>query len=331
MAHDIIHAENARILTDDIKAIEFINEWLSDSPYIAAHTSGSTGTPKPIQLLKSDMKCSANATNRYFGITAESTLFLPLSVDYIAGKMMIVRAIEAGCTLVIEPPSMTPIASNAPHSIDLIPIVPAQIPGLLESPFIKRCKAILVGGSPLTSAQENMLATSGVPAYASYGMTETCSHVALRRIGVNDAFRFLTGFCGMADDCGCLVISSDRMSFGTIATNDIVEFCPDGLFRILGRIDNVIISGGEKIHPEQIEHIIAPLLGSNPFYIAARRSNKWGMEPILVIEGEDDKVNTGAILAGCNDLLPHHHIPKDIYIIKSLPRTASGKIKRESF
>lgn len=331
MAHNIIHAENARILTDDIKAIEFINEWLSDSPYISAHTSGSTGAPKPIALLKSDMRCSANATNRYFGITADSTLVLPLSVDYIAGKMMIVRAIEAGCTLAIEPPSMTPIASNAPHSIDLIPIVPSQIPGLLKSPFINRCKAILVGGSPLSCAQENMLATSGIPAYASYGMTETCSHVALRRIGHDDAFRFLPGFRGTADDRGCLVINSDRMSFGTIATNDIVEFLHDGLFRILGRIDNVIISGGEKIHPEQIENIIAPLLGRNAFYIASRRSDKWGMEPILVIEGEADKINPDPILSGCNNLLPRHHIPKDIYIIKSLPRTASGKIKRESF
>ena len=158
---------------------DFLKEWHSEEPFVVAHTSGSTGKPKEIKLLKADMRASAALTNRFFSIDSGSTLLLCLSPDYIAGKMMIVRAEEAGATLLVESPSNRPLE----HFSDLLAVVPSQALWLAEhQESLNNVRNMIVGGGEITPRLRTMLSQLHVNAYATYGMTETCSHVALSRI-----------------------------------------------------------------------------------------------------------------------------------------------------
>lgn len=310
------------------EAEEFVREWLSPSPTIHAHTSGTTGEPKPIELLKSDMTASARATLDFFGLGRDSLLLLPLSPDYIAGKMQIVRALTAGCRLMAEAPSRHPFASLRPEDLpasSMIAVVPSQVEGLMRSPMFEALGAVIIGGAPLPPDLEAAVVASGVRAYATYGMTETCSHVALRPIG-SPHFQALPGFSFGTDPRGCLTITSSTLSFGSLVTNDMVELSGDDRFRWLGRHDNVINSGGVKIHPEEIERLIIPYLPADTAaYVTSRPSATWGDEAVIVT---DNPTLTLADLSAPLSVLPRAMRPKAIVLLPSVPRTESGKIKR---
>jgi len=311
------------ILTHE--AHEFIDRWFDDNPAITAHTSGSTGKPKEILLDKNDMRASARATIKFFGLHTGSTLLLPLSPDYIAGKMQIVRAIEAGCRLITEIPSSRPF-SDYEGECSLIPIVPSQLDGILDSPFIRKAENIIIGGAPLSPAQERCVLSARLNAYATYGMTETCSHVALRRIG-RHTYSGLPGFGFSTDERGCLVIDSSTLSFSRLVTNDIVRLTGKNEFEWMGRYDNVINSGGVKIHPERIERVMASLLPEGATaYVTSRASKQWGEEAVIVTDCPNV---TTELLDRLKGMLPHHHVPHDIIYLDSIPLTSSGKIIRQ--
>lgn len=313
------------------EAEDFLAVWRDSSPTVTAYTSGSTGSPKRIELLKSDMRASAEATVRFFGLDGRSTLFLPLSPGYIAGKMQIVRAEEAGASLVVVEPSRGIVdgSMDLPPVIDLLPVVPPQIGALMGSPLAGVTRNVIVGGAPVTGSDESLLAAAPFDAYITYGMTETCSHVALRQAG-DETYRALPGVEFTVDARGCLVIACRRMSFGRLVTNDVVELHSAREFRWIGRADNVINSGGIKIHPEEVEGLIAGMMpcGSR-YYITGRPSRLWGTEAVLVMEGEADE-NDASLLARMRKVLPGHLVPKAIVHVGSIPRTASGKILRRS-
>lgn len=318
---------DCRLIDPEGLASSFLDEWFSDAPDVVAHTSGSTGEPKEIKLLKSDMILSAQATCDFFGIDAESRLLLPLSTDYIAGKMMVVRAIVSGARLIVERPSSSPMRQDY-GDIDLLPVVPAQLDGMLASPRINRVRNLLIGGAPLSVEEEASLRKSGVRAWASFGMTETCSHVALRDITGDDAlYTMLPGITADVDSRGCLVIKAGRFSFGEIVTNDVVELESPRRFRWLGRVDNVIISGGIKLHPEIIERQLSACI-DRPFYIMGEKSSRWGEEAIMYVEGLDTDVE--ALMSLMRRELPRYSVPKRIIAVERFLRTSSGKIKRVS-
>lgn len=321
--------DNSRIINPTPQARAFLDEW-SGGGCVTAHTSGSTGEPKRISLDRNDMIASARATNAFLGIDSSSVMALPLSADYIAGKMMIVRAMVAGCVLHVAPPSLDALAPFAHlQEIDLMPVVPAQLPALLTHDRVaSRIKNLIIGGAPISPGQERQVTASGVRAFATYGMTETCSHVALRRIGASEAYEALPGFSFSTDSRGCLVISSEHMSFGELTTNDCVELQSPGRFVWLGRADNVINSGGIKIHPEKLEAALAPLIGGRAFYISGRPSQRWGSEIVLTVEGSG--FDTGRFMAAAKELLPARMLPKAVIEMEELPRTASGKIIRSN-
>lgn len=311
-------------------ARDFIAEWDNDSPHITAHTSGSTGTPKEIRLLKSDMRASARATIRFFDITDESCLWLPLSPSYIAGKMQIVRALEAGCSLVVEEPSNRPLQNPDGFAgrISLLPVVPSQVDGVLSSGVADRIDSMIVGGAPLSPESERKIIGSGITAYATYGMTETCSHVALRKLG-DVEFRALPGFSFSLDGRGCLVIESLTMSFGRLVTNDMVDLADAHCFRWLGRFDNVINSGGLKICSEEIEKRISSLMPPDVlFYISSRPSDRWGEEAVLVT---DARIIDGSLLERIRETVGSRLAPKSIISVDEIQLTSSKKIIRRKF
>ena len=304
---------------------DFIREWESDCGYIVAHTSGSTGTPKEIRLPKSDMRVSAKATNSRFGITRRSVIAAPLSVDYIAGKMMCVRAIEAGCELLEMPVSNKVIIDRR---IDLLAIVPSQLDSLLAQPDAPQLvKNIIVGGAPMNDQQLAAIVNKGLNAFATYGMTETCSHVALKKIcGHETYFEAMPGISFSQDRRGCLVIQAPAYSFGNLTTNDIVEIASPTEFRWIGRFDNVINSGGIKISPERLEKEIARYV-DRPFYITSAKDDRWGEVPAIVFEGTASEVQD--ILDLLASKIDHKTCPKKARAVRALPRTANGKIFRK--
>lgn len=260
------------------EAVAFIYQWCDDKPYIEAHTSGSTGKPKCIRLLKSDMRVSAESTNRFFNISRDSRLYCPLSADYIAGKMMIVRALVACASLWMEPPS-NDIKLTDCDAVDLIAVVPSQVPSLLAHAGKKHIGNILVGGAQLSHKLAEEISAAKINAYVSYGMTETCSHVALRKVGdgEGEVYEGMSDISFAVDDRDCLVIKSDKRSFGELHTNDIVRLVDDRHFEWKGRYDNVINSGGIKVFPEEIEQLIREVIPADiEFYVTRGEDDKWG-------------------------------------------------------
>lgn len=301
---------------------DFIEEWNSPEPYITAHTSGSTGIPKPIRLLKSDMITSAKATNEFFGITSESILACPLSFDYIAGKMMAVRSIVANCWLIELPVSKN---VSLQQEVDLLPVVPMQLDSIFrDSESLGKIRNLLIGGAPLSSNDEHLLIEKGVNAWVGYGMTETCSHVALRHVG-DDVYHAMPRITFETDSRGCLLICSDRFSWSRLVTNDCVELVGSNQMRWLGRADNVINSGGIKLHPEKIEAEIRKLIPDMPdFYLCGEPDETLGMRLVMVAECEDESILEQIRSAITN----HRYVPKRIICVDKLPRTASGKVIR---
>lgn len=306
----------------------FLEEWRSETPYIVAHTSGSTGKSKEIHLLKTDMEESARMTADFFRLDAASHLHLPLSLDYIAGKMMVVRSIISGCRLSVEMPTSTPLADAGFRCgrLSLVAIVPMQIEGLMKSPHLSKIDNIIVGGAPLSRQQEEILKHAPFRAYATYGMTETSSHVALRHINGSDDALFvgLPGYGFSVDERGCLVIENRRMSWQKLVTNDAVELSGSTSFRWLSRYDNVINSGGIKLYPEQIERAIAHLLPDGKYFVSSLPDDLLGSRMVLVI---DQDVDTEITIEELKAVLPRYHVPKSI-IRRKLEYTSTGKLKR---
>ncbi len=326
MGNTTIKLDNAIIYYADDSVNFFLEEWYNEKDYIIAHTSGSTGAPKNICLSKSDMIKSAIATCKYFGITEKSKLLLPLSPNYIAGKMMIVRAIISGAEIFIETPSNNPIKKDY-GVIDLVPIVPSQISSLIQSPYTKNIKNVIIGGGAIPINLEKEVIKSRLNCYATYGMTETCSHIALRKIiDGNELYESLPGYSYNVDNRQCLMVYAPGFTFKKIITNDIVELVDSTHFKWIGRWDNVINSGGIKIFPEEIEKLLSNIIHV-PFYITSTSDEKWGEVVTLYIESTN--INISRLTADIKKVLRNHfYIPKRIIPVKRFNRTSSGKIIR---
>ncbi len=307
----------------------FFADWNDGKDTIEAYTSGSTGKPKKILLLKNDMIKSANATNIKFGITAESVLFSPLSSQYIAGKMMLVRAIESGCSLITEKPSSTPLETLPINYdiIDLMCVVPSQVESLLHNSIAAdKLRNLIIGGGPLSIELEDKLKSMPWKSFVTYGMTETCSHVALRQIGEN-YYSGMPGITFSSDSRGCLVIHAAPFSFRKLITNDVVEIINEKAFRWLGRADNVINSGGIKFHPEVLEKLLYADIKA-PFFIHSVTHPKWGKAVAITIEDSSGSITPEEIMRVCCQKLPKYAVPYEVRIVTHLKRTKSGKIIR---
>lgn len=302
---------------------DFKQQWGDKSDFIIAHTSGSTGTPKAIQLLKSDMIASAKVTNNFFNIGRNSYLICPLSLDYIAGKMMAVRAIIAGCEVEFQ----TPSRHIEVKGCDLMTIVPAQCENFIER-YTPDVKAVIIGGAHLSPLISSLLVERGVNAYESYGMTETCSHVALKRVG-DRYFEAMPGVTFAADSRGRLIVNIPYMSVGCVITNDIVELLSSTRFVWLGRADFVINSGAIKVHPEQVETQIRAILDRDiPFYVTGRDDVRWGQRPIVVTDDLDAVESLTQAIDAIGDQVKR---PDGVVTVKALMYGNNGKIKRVPF
>ncbi len=309
---------------------EFIEEWNNSNDYIIVHTSGSTGIPKEIKLSKSLMYKSALRTNGFFSIDKYSHLHLTLSPDYIAGKMMIVRALISGAKLTYEIPKNILSLDTENDDIDLLAVVPSQLIDLLNKELKCKIKNIIVGGSsiPLTLREE--LAESDFIAYETYGMTETASHVALRKVTTDPTKPYfaLPGIHFSTDNRQCLIIEIDNEY--RYITNDVVDLIDDTHFNILGRYDDVIITGGLKVHPQEVENIISKFIPNNKsFYISSVPNDKWGEEVVLIMNNTNNNFDFNTLTVELKCHLKPYQIPKRVIFVDNIPLTTTGKVIRK--
>lgn len=309
----------------EVSMARFLEEWLNFKDYITVKTSGSTGKPKQIHIDKAQMVESAKATGAYFKVGEGTKALLCLSSEYIAGKMMLVRAMILGWDLhVVAPERDALVQYDNPY--DFVALVPFQLYHSIDA--LRKVKKLIVGGGVLTRQMEEMLENLPVEAFATYGMTETITHVAARRINgfaKSEIYHALPDVKFLVDDRGCLVIQAPKLSKETIITNDLVELISPVSFKWLGRQDFVINSGGVKLQPEFIERKLQPYLPM-PFVIAAEPDATLGQKVILVIQndGRYETPNYAQIFGH----LDRYERPKKVYTLSEFPYTETGKVKR---
>jgi O-succinylbenzoic acid--CoA ligase len=295
----------------------FILDWLDASETIQLSTSGTTGIPKTIILSKQAMVHSAIATADYFKLQPGNSALLCLPARYIAGKMMLVRTFIIGLELDILPSSSNLEALSSEKIYDFVALVPLQAQNSLDK--LSQFKKIIIGGASVSSQLSLKLRNLNNEIYETYGMTETISHIAAKRIG-SEMFSVLPNVTIASDDRDCLVVNIPFISVNTIITNDIVEITSPNTFKWKGRYDHVINSGGIKLFPEQIEAKLSLYL-SQPFFIAGVADDTLGQKVILVIEGEPVAIKDEIF----KDLEKYEQ-PKAIYFIPKFIRTETDKI-----
>lgn len=296
----------------------FIIDWLQDNPAISVQTSGSTGKPKTIVLQKHQMAASAKATVEFFNLNKGTKALHALPGRYIAGKMMFVRAVLFGWDLHIVPPSSSPL-KGLKQTFDFAAMVPLQVRASIKDLY--RIKTLIIGGAAIPADLENALLEFPTSCWATYGMTETITHIALRKLG-EKAYRCLEGIQVHTDQRGCLCIDAPKLNKDVLVTNDLVELHSNVQFVLLGRIDNVINSGGIKIIPEQLEAKLAGKLTTR-FFFASQPDKRLGEQLILIVEGE--KIVMEA--AFFQDFKAFEK-PKAVFFIKHFAETPTKKINR---
>lgn len=297
----------------------FIKNWFNKNSYVIVKTSGTTGKSKEIKIEKSAMINSAIATGEFFNLVEGSKTLCCLPVKYIAGKMMLVRAMVLGWEIDVVEPSSNPL-KDVSKVYDFVAMVPLQVENSLDK--LDRVKILLIGGVPLNMQLSSKLIELGSNAYESYSMTETVTHVALKKVG-NKSFRVLPNVKISIDNRNCLVINAPQLNPEELVTNDVVDLISESEFIWKGRVDNVVNSGGIKLFPEEIEEKLVNKIQSR-FFVAGIPDEVFNEKLVLFIESEEFKLD-----ASIFDELDKYEKPKEIFFINKFSETETGKIKRK--
>ena len=310
----------------------FLQEWHNDDPTVWVHTSGSTGTPKPLQVEKERMMASARLTCSFLGLKEGDSALLCMPLQYIAGKMVVVRSLIAGLRLIPIAPSGHPL-KDLKETPTFAAMIPMQVYNTLQVPEerarLMEIKHLIIGGGAIDDVLAHELKDFPNHVWSTYGMTETLSHIALRRLNGTDVSDWYTPFeqvCIWLSEEGTLIIHAPNVCSEELKTNDIAEINEEGKFRILGRKDNTINSGGVKIQIEQVESRLKKHLDT-PFLISARRDAKFGEIVVLIYNkvGNEDHIRRI-----CEMELPTYWVPKAYIGVDELPMTGTGKPDRAS-
>lgn len=305
----------------------FLKEWKDTATTICVHTSGSTGEPKEILVEKSRMKASARMTLEYLQIPKGETALLCMPLRYIAGKMMVVRAIEGQLRLIRQKPSGTPDLSVVPLPYFLA-VTPMQAVNLLrdslQRPIFERIPRIIIGGGSISAELHTELQNCKGQVFSTYGMTETLSHIAMRRLNGTEQSEWYTPLKGVKisqSEEGCLVIEAPMVNAETLITNDLCELNPNGNFKILGRKDNIICSGGIKLSLEAIEEKIGYI--GIPYQLTAVTDPVLGEALTMLYSGPKPDENE------IRKRINRFEMPKHFIFAEKLPKTETGKPARK--
>ncbi len=298
---------------------DFLMYWFDQNSYIEMQTSGTTGNPKLIRVEKQSMVNSAIATGEFFDLASGIKALHCLPTQYVAGKMMLVRAFILGWDMDLTAPVSNPLERNETQ-YDFAAMVPLQAEHSIDK--LHMVKKLILGGAKVSQSLSEKLSDVPTAIYETYGMTETITHIAAKKIG-ETAFTVLPNVKISEDERHCLVIDPFLICDEPVVTNDVVEIVDDNHFIWLGRYDNVINSGGVKLFPEQIEEKLSGKIDRR-FFVKGVPDEKLGEKLVLVIEGEHFEVD-GSVFED----LGKYEKPKDILFVEKFAETGSGKVMRD--
>ncbi len=338
--------ENKNLTDTEKHTLKFCGEWLSGVERFIVSTSGSTGEPKLISITREQMALSARLTGDALNLKAGDRALVCLSPQHIAGLMMLARGLVLDLNLTIVEPSSDPFGAldlKTSSPFDFTALVPLQLQSILAHPdhidFLNKMKAVLVGGAPVSISLQNQIKNLHAPVYQTFGMTETVSHIALRRLNgprAAEHYQTLPGVKVGQDDRGCLTINSAVTNFRNVITNDVVELTSETGFVWLGRIDNVINSGGVKVQAEKVEAAIEQILYElnvehGEFFVGGLPDERYHEKVAAVFMGQRLSAETEAALkAALAKKLNKFELPKEILYLDSAAPTPSGKIDRRA-
>lgn len=338
-SHDQIVNGDVSITSDFEKStFDFCRAWFSGQELFKLSTSGSTGIPKEITFTRDQLIASATMTQSALSLKPETSALVCLDTKYVGGQMMLVRSFVVGMNLIAVDPvanPLTKIPSN--QKIDFAAFVPYQLQAILDATpdHLENIRVAIIGGAPVSESTKRKIMSSKCELYATYGMTETISHIALMKLnGPNKetSFKTLKGVSIQLDDRGCLVINTNFLN-QPVVTNDMVELISDHQFNWLARWDNIINTGGVKVSPEKIESrlesIFEELNLSNRFFIAAFPDNQLGERVNLIVEGESLSLPViEKLWEAMRSKLSKYEVPKEIRFAPGFEETNTGKINR---
>lgn len=308
------------------KLYTFLKEWFNESPTLTVKTSGSTGIPKQMAVSKQKMLESARLTCTFLNLEKGDKTLLCLPLDYIAGKMIVVRSLYAGLDLYLVEPNGHPLA-DIEVSFDFVAMIPLQVVNSLskqtEKERLSSIKKLIIGGGAIDDKLALALRDMPNEIYSTYGMTETLSHIALRKLNGSDRSEYYKPFPEVTiatNIDNSLIIDAPLIADGKLQTNDIVEIKNHNTFKIIGRKDNIINTGGIKVQAEVVEAELKPILKDIPYAITSLPDEKLGEIIVLVTE---KKIDENLLLK-----ISKYHRPRKI-ILSPIPLTETGKINRK--
>lgn len=316
-----------------VEVVEFLRLWFDASKTITMQTSGSTGPPKTITVTKSAMLQSAAMTVRFFQLKAGMNGLLCLSPNYVAGKMMVIRAMVAGMNLVTTDVSANPVKKLVNY-IDFAAMVPLQLTKSLEQSVekLEHINKLIIGGSTISYQLETALQQLKVHVFHTYGMTETLSHIAVRAVNgpeASQSFLPLPGVKIACDERACLIVEVPFFLDQKIVTNDLATIATDGTFQINGRTDDVIISGGIKLHPALIEKKLSSVI-HHDFVISGMPDLIAGEKVLMVITKKLSAVELFKLWQAMEEVLQVFEMPRQIVHLESIPVLSGGKTDRKA-
>ncbi len=308
----------------------FLLDWRSQSPTTTVLTSGSTGAPKPISVEKTRMARSARLTCDFLRLQKGKRALLAMPLRYIAARMMVVRALVGGLDLVTVHPSASPLV-EVMLPLDFAPLTAMQVYESLQdhacAKKLRQIRCLLVGGGAISTSLAHKLAEFPNEVWCSYGMTETLSHIALRRLNGPSASEWYTTLPGVSvrlSPEGTLAIWAPTVLDGELVTNDLAEIDEAGRFRILGRCDNVVNSGGIKIQLEAVEELLEPVI-KHPFCVTSLPDQRLGEKLVLLHQGAESAEKLDRL---CRRVLPKYWVPRVYLQASRIPLTETGKKAR---
>lgn len=310
------------------KVENFLEEWVSDGEMVKVQTSGSTGVPKIFDIEKKKMINSAVMTCNFLGLKEGDKALLCLPVEYISGKMMIVRSMERNLKLIVTEQSLNPVG-HLDEEIDFCAMTPLQVENSLDQ--LHLIKNLIIGGAAVSESLKNKIRQINLKSsnriFETYGMSETLSHIGLKQLmpESEDYFTVFENVSISLDERGCLTLFAPNVNDEVLKTNDLVEIKNDKQFKFLGRIDNVINSGGAKIFPEALETLVKKEIPNEAIFVGLP-DESLGQKLVLIVEGKESDDLIRAISQITFE--KKFHKPKEIIFINTIPRTPNGKVSR---
>jgi len=304
-----------------------------DAACAVIHTSGTTSAPRPIELTYGNFLWSALGSSVALGVDPEERWLCAMPLSHVGGLSILVRSAIYATTAVIHERFDTPLVMRAlrQEGMTLVSLVSTTLArlldaGLREPPSLRWA---LTGGGPLPPALLERAHAAGVPAVATYGLTEACSQVSTggpplfcTRVQLGPDGEILVG--------GPTVAPASLGADGWLHTGDLGEIDADGALRVIGRKADTIISGGENVAPVEVEAVLEAHPSVIEAAVLGRPDPQWGEAVVaIVVASSSEGVDEAELREHCLARLAPYKVPKQVRIVSdSLPRTASGKLLR---